>query len=135
MKSEQGPTFVSLFHIRRHIAHSLRYGLFVIAHETELVLSLMAYMFTAGVKLMGYPRKKLPSSKGGKLQNCLRKRPRSEVVAVGQSPSSSAILVSACVLFVCTSLGLVPRFFLSKICITLFKCLIQKGAGNCDRAV
>lgn len=69
----------------------LHYGLFFIADETELVLSLMAYMFTAGVELMGYPRKKLQSSKGGKLKNSLAKGPRSEVVAVGQSQRSSAI--------------------------------------------
>lgn len=60
--------------------------------KLELVLSLMAYMFTAGVELMGYPRKKLQSSKGGKLKNSLAKGPRSEVVAVGQSQRSSAVL-------------------------------------------
>lgn len=74
-----------------YISHSLRYGLFFVADETELVLSLMAYMFTAGVKLMGYPRKKLQSSKGGKLQNSLTKRPRSEPQLVGHVDQETQI--------------------------------------------
>lgn len=74
-----------------YLSLSLHYSLFFIADETELVLSLMAYLFTAGIVLMGYSRKKLQSSKGGKLKNSLAKGPRSEVVAVGQSPCSSAV--------------------------------------------
>lgn len=74
-----------------YLSLGLCYGLFFIADENELVLSLMAYMFTAGVELMGYPWKKLQSSKGGKLKNSLAKGPRSEVVAVRQSRCSSAI--------------------------------------------
>lgn len=74
-----------------YLFFSLHYSLFFISDETELVLSLMAYLFTAGIELMGYSQKKLQSSKEGKLKNSLAKEPRSEVVAVGQSPCRSAV--------------------------------------------
>jgi len=88
LKAQQ---FFPLFTLEDTFSHSHQYDLVFIADETELILFLMAYLFTAGVKLMGYPRKKLQISKGGKLQNNLAKRPRSEVVAVGQSSCSSAV--------------------------------------------
>lgn len=75
----------------------------------------MAYLFTAGIELMGYSRKKLQSSKGGKLKNSLAKGPRSEVVAVGQS--HVGLLFSVCLCVICLhfagfSVFFSPPFFL-----------------------
>lgn len=69
----------------------------------------MAYLFTAGIELMGYSRKKLQSSKGGKLKNSLAKGPRSEVVAVGQS--NVALLFSVCLCVICLHFAGFSVFF------------------------
>lgn len=107
----------------------------------------MAYLFTAGIELMGYSRKKLQSSKGGKLKNSLAKGPRSEVVAVGQS--HVGLLFSVCLCVICLhfagfSVFFPPLsfyfflFFYSSfssssfflICVIIQTCLIPKVLGT-----
>lgn len=105
MRSKSQPAF-SFFAPRFYSSLCIHgdYSLFFIADDdNEMVLFLMAYMFTTGVVLMGYPLKKLQCLKRRRLQNSLVTGHKPEVVSMCRC--CIVVLFSVCLCVILISFG------------------------------